>query len=539
MPSGAPTKKKSSGPPPQRHLTIWFWPPIALAEPCSTLAVVVPPASSRYTETSKGFITSWIRTSAVTLCVPSLTSPSTAVCECASMIPGVTCLPRPSTSMAPDGRLQVLSDGGDLSVHHEQVGLLEDPGAALRPDRGAPHDDGRGRGHRPRLARRQRANVLRGRRRGRRALLRHGRLVLLLFLQLDPRPVDPDFGHAALLREGRAGLDDEVGDLSRRDRAEAVLQAELLRRDRGDRRQRVVLRQSARHRLADALAEVLRVVEPGRREREREPGVAEPLRVGRRAVDGPQLRDRNVEPLLLGRGLVGLRKGDAQHEVRLDAGHLGHEAVLVAGADVARLQLHLLRDLRRAQEREHVGRLEDDDLLALRRRNERRRRGAVARARPARRARVVRGLGLAPPVRVEEGLPRHRDGAHLRHRIRPVVIVRGIGLERDVLAARRLEDAPGDRAVGEADDRAAAAQDSRARRGVDDRETHPAVRVGDVVLHDERVDRAVLRADGRDRVAGRPGDPLRRAGGRAAARRRRAAASAPCRRAGRSGRADR
>ena len=88
MPSGAPAKKRSSGPPPHRHLTIWFWPPIALAEPWSTLAVVVPPASSRYTATSKGFITSWIRTSAVTLCVPSLTSPSTAVCECASMMPG-------------------------------------------------------------------------------------------------------------------------------------------------------------------------------------------------------------------------------------------------------------------------------------------------------------------------------------------------------------------------------------------------------------------------------------------------------------------
>ena len=53
-----------------------------------------------------GSITSRMRTSAVTLCVPSLTSPSTAVCECASMMPGVTCLPRPSISSGARGRGQ-------------------------------------------------------------------------------------------------------------------------------------------------------------------------------------------------------------------------------------------------------------------------------------------------------------------------------------------------------------------------------------------------------------------------------------------------
>ena len=44
-----------------------------------------------------------MRTSAVTLWEPSFTSPSTAVCEWASMMPGVTCLPFPSTSTAPEG----------------------------------------------------------------------------------------------------------------------------------------------------------------------------------------------------------------------------------------------------------------------------------------------------------------------------------------------------------------------------------------------------------------------------------------------------
>ena len=32
---------------PQRSLITWFWPPIGLALPCSTLATVMPPASSR------------------------------------------------------------------------------------------------------------------------------------------------------------------------------------------------------------------------------------------------------------------------------------------------------------------------------------------------------------------------------------------------------------------------------------------------------------------------------------------------------------
>ena len=52
---------------------------------------------------SSGLITSPIRTSAVMLCVPSLTSPSIAVCEWQSMMPGVTCLPAPSTTRAPAG----------------------------------------------------------------------------------------------------------------------------------------------------------------------------------------------------------------------------------------------------------------------------------------------------------------------------------------------------------------------------------------------------------------------------------------------------
>ena len=46
--------------------------------------------------------TSWIRTSAVMLLLASL-MPSAAVCECASMMPGVTCMPRASITSAPSG----------------------------------------------------------------------------------------------------------------------------------------------------------------------------------------------------------------------------------------------------------------------------------------------------------------------------------------------------------------------------------------------------------------------------------------------------
>ena len=222
-------------------------------------------------------------------------------------------------------RGEPLPDGRDLAVDDDEVRVLEDPRRTLRPDRRAAHDDGRGR--RDRAARRGPEAAARRASPAPRASPPSSFFSRLLrVLQLDPRSVDPDLRDAALFGEGLAGLDDEVGDLAGLDRAEAVLQAELPRRDRRHRRQRVVGRQAARHRLAHALAEVLRVLEARRREGKLEAGVLEPLRIRRRTVEGAQPGQRNIQPLLLAVELFGLRKVDAQDEVGLDRDDLAARA---------------------------------------------------------------------------------------------------------------------------------------------------------------------------------------------------------------------
>ncbi len=96
MPGAAPSTGISSAERDHLSLTTLFWPPMGLAEPCSWLAAVSPPASWRYQLMSSGLITSAMRTSAVTFRDPSLMLPLTPVWEWESMSPGVTCLPVPS-----------------------------------------------------------------------------------------------------------------------------------------------------------------------------------------------------------------------------------------------------------------------------------------------------------------------------------------------------------------------------------------------------------------------------------------------------------
>ena len=67
--------------------------------------------------------TSSIRTIAVIDSVPSLIA-SVAVCECASMMPGVTYLPVPSMTFAPGGHGDVGADRGDLAVADEDRAVL-------------------------------------------------------------------------------------------------------------------------------------------------------------------------------------------------------------------------------------------------------------------------------------------------------------------------------------------------------------------------------------------------------------------------------
>ena len=72
------------------------------------------------------------------------------------MMPGVTCLPRPSTSTAPAGADRLLPTAAILPPDDEQVRVLQDSGRTLRPDRRAAHDDGRtGAADRPRLRARE------------------------------------------------------------------------------------------------------------------------------------------------------------------------------------------------------------------------------------------------------------------------------------------------------------------------------------------------------------------------------------------------
>ena len=47
MPGSAPGKIMESTGSPHLSFTVIVWPPIVFAEPCSTLIVVTPPASSR------------------------------------------------------------------------------------------------------------------------------------------------------------------------------------------------------------------------------------------------------------------------------------------------------------------------------------------------------------------------------------------------------------------------------------------------------------------------------------------------------------
>src|ERR1051326_1860121 len=90
-------------------------PPMRFAEPGSTCRVVTPPASERGNCGSWGHTECSTHTFAVTGFVASFTSsvcdpgsagaPPAPMCECVSMIPGVTYLPLPSMTTASDGAL--------------------------------------------------------------------------------------------------------------------------------------------------------------------------------------------------------------------------------------------------------------------------------------------------------------------------------------------------------------------------------------------------------------------------------------------------
>src|SRR6476646_10684307 len=87
-------------------------PPMRFADPGSTCSVVTPPASERGNWGSCGHTECSTHTFAVTGLVASFTSlvlaplssgtPPAPMCECVSMMPGVTYLPVPSSTTASD-----------------------------------------------------------------------------------------------------------------------------------------------------------------------------------------------------------------------------------------------------------------------------------------------------------------------------------------------------------------------------------------------------------------------------------------------------
>src|SRR5262249_27289717 len=170
------------------------------------------------------------------------------------MMPGVTCLPCPSISTAPAGAERFLPTAAirpSTTRRSAFSTVPEGPSVQIVAPRtttargcasGPPSLAGSGRisvasgfsspaaasvpgvGGVASLAGRGGAGV--------RAILR-----LLRRGYLDLPAVDPPLRPPALLREGLAGFDGEVGDLARLDRAQPIREPELPRRHGGDRRQ--------------------------------------------------------------------------------------------------------------------------------------------------------------------------------------------------------------------------------------------------------------------------------------------------------------
>ena len=74
---------------------------------------------------SSGSSTSSTPTIDVTDTLPSLTPPSTAMCEWQSMMPGMTNLPAASITVAPLGHGRRCADRGDLAVADEDRALVD------------------------------------------------------------------------------------------------------------------------------------------------------------------------------------------------------------------------------------------------------------------------------------------------------------------------------------------------------------------------------------------------------------------------------
>ena len=345
---------------------------------------------------------------------------SMAVCECASMMPGVTCLPRPSISRAPAG---AASAAGRRAATFPSTTSTSAPSrmpAGPCVQTVAPRTttaDGAASG--PRLAgRRGRAS--------RRALAASGGLLAavaasVFFAARSIRvAVDPDLGDRGssprtARRRGRRGWRSCPASRVPRRSPRPSWRAGI----DGHRRERVVRREPPPHGLAHADVEVVDLLEAVRRQRERDSGVAEPPRIAGRAVERAQTR-RSGRPATPRPGRA-CPAAERRRAGRAPAWPPRPPAA--AGTRRPPPTKRAWSFISRAIRARRAG--------ARARRSSRRRRSrgprpparappstprsAAARGRPG--SRAVRRLGVAPPERVQERLARRGHGAHVRGRI--------------------------------------------------------------------------------------------------------------------------
>ena len=228
----------------------------------------------------------------------------------------------------------------------------------------------------------------------------------------------PDIADRRFFREEVALADDQVRDLAFLDGAVRARYPEPIRGRRGERREGVVGRETARHGNAQVGKEVVERRQPVRGDGEPHPGVGELRRARGGEIPTAQIRERRVQRGLRIADLRSVREVQ-RHDQRL-APALEHvdDPVLLAVPPEPRLDPELRRETVRAEVFLLAAGLEDDRLIAVRRVFERRQGFARFRREEGAAARLIRIPGAHVPVGVHERLFHQRYRAHRGVRIR-------------------------------------------------------------------------------------------------------------------------
>ncbi len=339
-------------------------------------------------------------------------------------------------------RSQALANRLDLAAFHEQVGVFQPARGPAGPEGRAGHENGG------------------GRRRGPAAL--QGRTGEPLFPQLPfllfsmgpvfrsgspgfnqvegiDAAVDPDFDHFILRIEiAVARNHGEVGDFAGLDGAEPVLDPAQPCGNHSQRRQGVVLAQTAVQCQAQVSPEILPVAQPVTGQRNLQPLLAQEGGIFRRPVPGAELIERDLLPVLVLGQLGQLGKTERNDERRGHRfGQVRPAPFLAAGQDVE-VQSELARDPSCAVHHQRAARLEHDRHFAVNGRLERFERRIEFRPFAALWLAQEPILGLSVVAGVEDRLAQDGDGAHQRSRIG--LGPAAAGVEGDMLKSVRFDD---------------------------------------------------------------------------------------------------